>query len=217
MAKDSRSLLLITVVKNLQKLGYVFKVKCTCFSVDNFLMICSYLYTFFRPLHGSKFCPFLMYVYDVTYSKKEKQEGKKKKPCIFFCILKHFQQLQNLCTLILAIWQIYAVQSGNSHSLWEQIAGQISILGQEQYSLIDWSMYVSFTLSLGIMLLLFSPCRTWSYLVNYLLVFYLFLVDFSWMINILCILLNSFDGIIADSLEAKEAISRWVGLCSWYS
>lgn len=76
MAKDSRSLLLITVVKNLQKLGYVFK--------------------------------------------------------------------------------IYAVQSGNSHSLWEQIAGQISILGQEQYSLIDWSI---------------------------------------------------FDGIIADSLEAKEAIS----------
>ncbi|XP_044461248.1 uncharacterized protein LOC123192677 isoform X2 [Mangifera indica] len=76
MTKDPQSLMLITVVKNLQRLGYVFK--------------------------------------------------------------------------------IYAVENGTSHSMWEQIGGQISILDPEQSGHIDWSI---------------------------------------------------FEGIIADSLEAKEAIS----------
>ncbi|KAJ0103599.1 hypothetical protein Patl1_05986 [Pistacia atlantica] len=76
MKKDPRSLMLITLVKNLQRLGYVFK--------------------------------------------------------------------------------IYAVENGTSHSMWERMGGQISILGPEQYGHVDWSI---------------------------------------------------FEGIIADSLEAKEAIS----------
>ncbi|KAJ4720680.1 Glycosyl transferase, family 1 [Melia azedarach] len=76
MSKDPQSLMLITVVKNLQRLGYVFKV--------------------------------------------------------------------------------YSVGSSTARSMWEQVGGQISVLGPEQYGHIDWSI---------------------------------------------------FDGIIADSLEAKEAIS----------
>ncbi|KAL5800388.1 hypothetical protein ACOSQ4_033272 [Xanthoceras sorbifolium] len=76
LTKDPRSLMLITVVKNLQRLGYMFK--------------------------------------------------------------------------------IYAVENGNARSIWEQIGCRVSILGPEQYDLIDWSI---------------------------------------------------FEGVIVDSLEAKEAIS----------
>ncbi|PON49533.1 Glycosyl transferase [Parasponia andersonii] len=54
--------------------------------------------------------------------------------------------------------KIFAVEDGNARTVWEQLGGQISIIGSESYRHTDWS---------------------------------------------------TFEGIIADSLEAKGAISRW--------
>lgn len=40
------------------------------------------------------------------------------------------------------IWQIFAVENGNKHSMWKQIGGQPSILSPEHYGHVDWSMYM---------------------------------------------------------------------------
>lgn len=40
----------------------------------------------------------------------------------------------------MSTWQIYALGNGEAHSIWENISGQISFLGQELLGHIDWSM-----------------------------------------------------------------------------
>ncbi|KAJ4837388.1 hypothetical protein Tsubulata_029285 [Turnera subulata] len=37
--------------------------------------------------------------------------------------------------------KIYAVEDGKASSLWEQIGGHVSVLGSEQYALVDWSIF----------------------------------------------------------------------------
>ncbi|KAJ7974974.1 Glycosyl transferase, family 1 [Quillaja saponaria] len=39
------------------------------------------------------------------------------------------------------VFKIFAVGSGKSRSMWEQVVGQLSVLGPEQHGHIDWSMF----------------------------------------------------------------------------
>ena len=145
------------------------------------------------------------------------------------CAEQFFQLLvlKSLCILMMTVWQIFAQEDGKARSMWEQMGGWISILGPEQYGHIDWLMYVCLLFFCGraggvysVLLLFFvvewgallrliqsgvnfwSMTLFWHYCLPVGLCMACWTLFFSY----------SFEGIIVDSLEAKEAISRFVDI-----
>lgn len=117
------------------------------------------------------------------------------------------------------LWQIFSVVKGRAHKMWGQLGGQISFLAPERYGLVDWSMYVSllfyilgFYPNLFVGFYLFESLLTCLLGMFFPVVCYsLYFVGFFGEI-LTPVIFYSFGGIIVDSLEAKEIVSRWVCL-----
>ncbi|KAF9674942.1 hypothetical protein SADUNF_Sadunf10G0180100 [Salix dunnii] len=114
MKKDPQSLMLLSVMKNLQKLGYELKAEDVWFVKEASIQIYSY------PIQNKPGINI-----DV------------KATC--FTLVFNYVELSMLLTI--PIQQIYALRSGETRTMWEDIGGRISILRPKQCELIDWSIF----------------------------------------------------------------------------
>jgi hypothetical protein len=161
MKKGPQSLMLISVVMNLRKLGYALKVICFgCSCITSLTFLCRFWHFLLllpNALLGYATACKCHTISLTGWCSLARGGSLNTSLCVsLFKISMAYMLMWRLHVLLwsstkwfmrltIPFWQIYAVDNGVTRSVWEEIGGRISILGPEQYDHIDWSMYDSFS------------------------------------------------------------------------